>query len=99
MKTIKQSQEVSFHAISFRDAIILLPIMDELVRLINHNRAVDLYQQLPQEEQGKYHRIYKKSELNIPTDTAEKILDMLNQLGFESQISLTKPNLENFARK
>ena len=95
MKTIKQSQEVAFNAISFRDVIVLLPIMDELTRLVNHNKAVDLYKNLPQEEQAKYRRIWKKSDMTVPHEQAEKMLELLSNLGFESQITLKEPTIED----
>lgn len=91
MKTIKQSQEVAFNAISFRDAIVLLSIMDELTRLVNYNRAVDVYKSLPQEEQAKYRKIWKRSDIHVPHEQAEQVLELLRNLGFESQVELKEP--------
>jgi hypothetical protein len=99
MKTIFQSQDIPFHTLNFKDAVVLLPLMDELVKLINKNRIADFYNNLPNEEKEKYHRIWRGTEINLSAESAEKILNLLNDLGFESQIDLKDANLDDLTRK
>ncbi len=99
MKTIKKQEEISFNAISFKDAIILLPLMDQLTKLVNHNRVANLYDNLAKEEQEKYQRVWHTCRVDIPADAAEKILETLQSLGFESQIDLQDANIEDLELK
>lgn len=88
MKTIKRQEEVTFSAINFKEAIILLPFMDVLTKAVNHNRVADFYDGLPKEEKEKYQRVWHKYDLEIPAESMEPILKILQTLGFESQIDL-----------
>jgi hypothetical protein len=88
MKTIKQQEEIAFNAISFKDAIVLLPLMDELVKIVNNNRLFQVYANLPKEEREKYQRVWQNNNVHLPDDSVERILNLLNNLGFESQIDL-----------
>ena len=99
MKTIFQSQDIAFHTLNFKDAVVLLPLMDELVKLVNKNRIADFYNNLPNEEKEKYNRIWRSTEINLSAESAEKILHILNDLGFESQIDLKDANLEDLTRR
>lgn len=99
MKTIFQSQDIAFHTLNFKDAVVLLPLMDELVKVVNKNRLADFYNNLPAEEREKYNKVWKSTEINISAESAEKILKVLNDLGFESQNELKDANLEDLARR
>lgn len=99
MKTIKKTEEISFNAISFKDAIILLPLMDQLTKVVNCNRVANLYNNLAKEEQEKYQRVWHNCRVDIPADAAEKILEILHNLGFESQIDLHDANMGDLELK
>lgn len=99
MKTIKQSQEISFNAISFKDAIVLLPIMDALVNIANQNRVASLWQSLSKEDKEKYRRTYSTNNIYIPENQAEKILQILSDLGFESAIDLKEATVNDLELK
>jgi hypothetical protein len=99
MKTIWQAQDVAFHAPTFKDAIALLPLMDELVKVSNKNRIADLYNNLPEEEKEKYNRVWKTSEIHLSVDLMEKILQVLIDFGFEAQNELKDANLDDLTRK
>jgi hypothetical protein len=99
MKTIKQSQEISFNAISFKDAIVLLPIMDALVNIVNQNRVASLWQKLPQEDREKYRKVYSSNNFYIQENQAEKILQILSDLGFESSNDLKEATLDDLELK
>lgn len=99
MKTIKQSQEISFNAIGFKDAIILLPLMDALTKMVNHNRVVTLYRSLPSENKEQYKRVYSENNFYIPEEQMEKILKVLTDLGFESMFDLKEASLDDLELK
>jgi hypothetical protein len=99
MKTIYQEQKIAFNAITFKDAIILLSLMDELVELVNKNRIANLYNNLPNEEREKYNRVWKATEIHLSADSTEKILKVLTDLGFESQNNLKDASLEDLTLK
>lgn len=98
MRTIFQSQDIAFHAPNFKDAVIILPLMDELTKVINHNRKADIYENLPAEEREKYNRVWRKNDLSISPDSMEKILNLLSSLGFESQIDLKVATIEDLTK-
>ena len=95
MKTIKRQEEIAFNAISFKDAIVLLPFMDALTKAVNYNRVATFYDNLPQEEKNKYHRVWHKHDLEIPAESMEAILKILQTLGFESQIDLKNASTDD----
>jgi hypothetical protein len=88
MKTIKRQEEIAFNAISFKEAIVLLPLMDALTQAANHNRVAEFYNSLNSEEKKQYRRVWHRGDINLQPDAAEKILKVLTDLGFESQIDL-----------
>lgn len=93
MKTIKRQEEIAFNAISFKDAIVMLPLMDTIIHEINHSRVANFYDNLPKEEKEKYRHIWRNSKLDITNESLEKILKILNDLGFESQYELKTPSV------
>ena len=95
MKTIKRQEEIAFNAISFKDAIVLLPLMDALTKSVNHNRVADFYDNLPKEEKDKYHRVWQQSGLEVSYEYMEAILKILQSLGFESQIDLKEAGFDD----
>lgn len=99
MKTIKQSQEIAFNAISFKEAIVLLPIMDALVNIVNQNRVASLWQSLPKEDKEKYRKAYTSNNVYIQENQAEKILQVLTDLGFESALDLKEATLNDLELK
>lgn len=99
MKTIKQSQEISFNAINFKEAIVLLPVMDALVNIVNQNRVASLWLSLPKEDKEKYRKAYSTNNIYIQENQAEKILQVLTDLGFESAIDLKEPTLNDLELK
>lgn len=99
MKTIKQSQEIAFNAIGFKDAIILLPLMDALTKMVNHNRVVTLYRSLSNEDKEQYKRVYMENNFYIPEEQIEKILKVLTDLGFESMFDLKEASLGDLELK
>lgn len=94
MKTIKQTEQISFHAVTLKSALIMLPLMDELVQTINRNRLVDFYKKLPIEVQDKYQKVWTKGHIDLEPKTWEQILALLSEIGFESQLNLTDPSVE-----
>lgn len=99
MKTIKQSQDVAFNAISFKDAIVLLPLMDSLVQIVNQNRVASLWMSLSKEDKEKYRKAYSSTNIYLPENQTEKILQILTDLGFESAIDLKEATLNDLELK
>lgn len=88
MKILKQQEEVRFFSLNFKEAIVLLPLMDALTLAANTNRVADFYNNLSKEEKNKYRRVWHRGNLDIQPEAVEKILKVLTDLGFESQIDL-----------
>lgn len=99
MKTVKKQEEITFNCIDFKDAVVLLPLMDELVRVINHIRICDLYNSLSKEEKEKYHHYWKNADIRLPDTGIENIFRVLSNLGFESQSELKKPSKDDLELK
>lgn len=99
MKTIRKQEEIAFHAITLKDALTLVPLMDELVHVANHNSKVDLFQSLPQEEQNTYQRVWRKDTINIPAHCVNNILQVLMELGFESVLNRHEATLDDLEKK
>ena len=99
MKTIKQQSEINFNAISFKDAIVMLPLMDELTNAINQNRVADFYDNLPEDEKTKYRHVWKKTDIRLSAQEMETIFNLLNELGFESAIEFKNPTIQNLELK
>ena len=99
MKTIWQAQDMAFNAITFKDAVTLLPLMDSLSQMININRVAAVYESLPKEEREQYKRVWVDTRLQITPEAAEKIWKVLTELGFESQFELREATLDDLELK
>lgn len=99
MKTIKRQEEIAFNAISFKDAVTLLSLMDALTNLVNVQRVFDLYNSLPAEEKEKYKKVWMHNDIHIQSETAERILKVLLDLGFVSQTDLKVATLDDLELK
>lgn len=99
MKTIQQQENINFNAISFKDAIVMLPLMNELTSLINNIKLADFYANLPEEEKNKYRNVWRRNEISLPANSIEKIYELLTNLGFESQNDLVDPSIEKLELK
>ena len=99
MQTIYQEQKIAFNAITLKDAITLLPLMDALSTMIDTNRKAKLYESLPKEEQEKYKRVWATSHIHITAEEAERVYHLLNSLGFESQECLWDADIEDLELK
>lgn len=95
MKIVKQQEEIRFCAINFKEAITLLPLMDAITQIANHNRLASLWASLPKEEKEKYQRVYAESNIFIQPEQAEKMLQVLSDLGFESMFELKDASLDD----
>jgi hypothetical protein len=95
MQTIYQSQDVAFNAISLKDAVVLLPIMDALANMINKNRLAALWRSLPIEEKERYRKAYSENNIYISEEQVEKIFQVLHDLGFESMFDLKEASLDD----
>lgn len=56
MKSIEQNVGIVFSAIEIRDAIIIAPLMDELIAVLNVIRRYNKYQSLNDEKRAMYER-------------------------------------------
>ena len=54
MKSIEQNVAVAFSAIEIQDAVIMAPLMDELINVLNITRRYNKYMSLSKEEQEMY---------------------------------------------
>ena len=99
MKTIKQQETVAFNAISFKDALVLLPLMDALATAVNYNKQVAIYNALSREEKEQYRSMWTKCNFEIPAESIEKIYSLLTQLGFESQVDIKEYTIEDLQKK
>ena len=81
MKTIKQTTEVNFNAIDFKDALIIAPIIDDLINRYRsaHNSLDEAY------NKGKY-KYNVKETLKLLRETYSQ-LQVLLRLGFQSTLS------------
>lgn len=86
MKTIQNQETIDFHAITIQDAIVLLPLMDKLLENIQHNTKVDIYNNLPKEEQAKYRKLWEEESFRLSNTQMCQIYALLKKLGFTSQI-------------
>lgn len=74
MKTINQTVEATFVAPTIQEVIIMLPLMDGLIKVINTNRAYDKYKDLSKEEQEKYNRVWPSSDFDYKEEAMYKVL-------------------------
>jgi hypothetical protein len=86
MKTIQNQETIDFHAITIQDAIILLPLMDRLLKNIQHNTKLDIYNNLPKEEQANYRKLWEETSFNLSNQQMCAIYALLKKLGFASQV-------------
>ena len=94
MKTIKQQQEINFNAITLKDAIVMLPFMNELVKSINQNRMVNFYENLPEDEKSKYRHVWRKTDIHLSEQEVETIFKLLSEIGFEPSVEFKEPNID-----
>lgn len=99
MKVIKQAEEIRFCAISLKEAVILLPIMDALVNMINKNRLAALWRSLPNEDKERYRKAYSENNIYISEEQTEKIFKVLHDLGFESMFDLKEASINDLDLK
>jgi DNA-directed RNA polymerase subunit F len=99
MKVIKQQEEIRFCAINLKEAVTLLPLMDALTNIVNNNRVASLWESLPKEDKEIYRKVYTENNIYIQPEMAEKILDVLFNLGFESMFDLKDASLDDLKRK
>lgn len=99
MKTIKQTEEIQFHALNFKEAIILFPLMEALVNTINKNRVASLWRSLSIKEKEQYRKAYDENTIFLTAEQMEKIVKVLTDLGFESFTDLKTPTLEDLEKK
>ena len=77
MKTIKQTEEIIYITPTFQDAIIILPLMDQVYNDACRQISVKAYHELSEEEKEQYHLPWTG---NIPN--AEKVYKLLTSMGF-----------------
>lgn len=99
MKTIKRNEEISFNALTFKDAVVLLPLMDALVKALNQNKLAKFYDALSREEKEQYRREWSKCDMELTPEAIEQAYTLLHQLGFEAQIDIKEPTLEDLKKK
>jgi predicted ArsR family transcriptional regulator len=99
MKTIRKQEEIAFNALTFKDAVVLLPLMNALAELVNHNRVAKFHANLPQEEREKYRRVWERGDMHIQEQAVESIYKLLSDLGFESQVDVREPKMEDLEPK
>ena len=77
MKIIKQTEEVLYTTPTFQDAIVMLPLMDQVYNDACKEITVKAYHELPEEERKLYRTPWTG---NVPN--AEKIYKLLISMGF-----------------
>lgn len=77
MKNIRQAEEVIYTTPTFQDAIIMLPLMDQVYLDACREITVETYDNLPEEEKKLYRTPWTG---NIPN--AVKVYDILTSMGF-----------------
>lgn len=85
MKTIEQQVTVQFHTISVKDAITILPVIDELISKF-HSLCSQFNEMLNKTEIGEQHSFLDIAE--EATKKYDQIMCLIN-LGFESSTSFT----------
>ena len=77
MKTIKQTEEIIYTTPTFQDAIIMLPLMDEVYDCACKELSVKAYNDLPEEERKQYRTPWTGNVQN-----AVKVYKLLTSMGF-----------------
>lgn len=98
MKTIKRNEEIAFNALTFKDAVILLPLMNALVDCINKNKLSQFWDNLSKEEKDQCRRVWGNCDIHLTAETIEQVYTLLHQLGFEAQIDIKEPTLEDLKK-
>lgn len=99
MKTIKRNEEIAFNALTLKDAVVLLPLMDALVDAVNKNKLAEFYNNLTQEEREQYRKEWGHCDIHLTAETIERTHALLSSLGFESQIDIKEPTLKDLKKK
>lgn len=84
MKSIEQNVSVVFNAIEIQDAIIVAPLIDELIVVLNIVRRYNKYQSLNNEEKAKYKLpdCYTKSFSDFSYNSIYNIYKTLTSHGY-----------------
>ena len=77
MKTIRQAEEVLYTTPTFQDAIVMLPLMDQIYDNACREITVKAYNDLPEGERKQYRTPWTGS---IPN--AENVYKLLISMGF-----------------
>lgn len=77
MKTISQAEEVIYSTPTFQDAIIMLPLMDQIYNDACKEMSLETYNNLPEEEKKLYRTPWRGEIQN-----AVKVYDILTSMGF-----------------
>lgn len=77
MKNIRQAEEVIYSTPTFQDAIIMLPLMDQVYESACKEMSVKAYNELSKEEQAQYRTPWTGNIHN-----AEKVYKLLTSIGF-----------------
>lgn len=90
MKTISQVEEVIYSTPTFQDAIIMLPLMDQVYDSACKEMSVKAYNELPKEERAQYRTPWTGNINN-----AIRAYEILTGMGFcTSHGSPLEANLE-----
>lgn len=81
MLQVKQQTQTTFVTADIKDAVKFSGMMNNLVDVINHNRAVEKFRSLPKEEQDKYKYIYDDSFDVYGTELIEDLYNFLTACG------------------
>ena len=73
--------------------------MDALVDAVNKNKLAEFYNNLTQEEREQYRREWGNCDIHLTAETIERVYTLLASLGFESQIELKTPTIEDLKKK
>lgn len=77
MKTISQVEEVIYSTPSFQDAVIMLPLMDQVYDSACKEMSVKAYHELPEEERKLYRTPWTGNINN-----AIRVYEILTAMGF-----------------
>lgn len=77
MKTISQVEEVIYSTPTFQDAIIMLPLMDQVYDSACKEMSVKAYNELPKEEKAQYRTPWTGNVNN-----AIRVYEILTSMGF-----------------
>lgn len=78
MRTIKQTVEIDFNAITIQEAVILVPLMDRLIDSINYYKAEDNYDNNRQFKKSPSRKVHR----DLSLEEIESVYKVLSSLGF-----------------